>query len=386
MVRMTSIRNAAAGCFITASRSSAFLYHAHHPYSCHSHSASYSRTLSTIVNRIHSSPSVALRQHVPISFYNFRCFASKDESLETNKKRFVSSAKSTNKKGNKNSNTKKLFRADKVLATRASLTRSQAFDVLKRRRVAFRVTPESELIPVKGPKEKIGMDAILFMDGKMIPELPPILVKYHKPKFMLSAMDEKHSDKKHLGMILPDQYKLFHPVGRLDYDTSGLLLFSMDGELTQRLLHPKHNIEKEYVATVAGGKVDGEALKNQLANGVKTTEGLHFANLLGVEQLDLDQSQAIMDDYLKELKEKNENLNEEDYEVPLTDVRITVQEGKYRMVRRMLANCKHPVIGLRRERHGSVWLGDLQEGHFQQCQESEIEWAENLLIKNREKL
>jgi len=299
----------------------------------------------------------------------------------------TSSEGSQKKKGRKNrgGGKNKLLRADKVLSHRASLSRSQAFDALKRRRVAWKKSPDSEMIAIKGPKEKISMTANLYMDGKEIPNLPPILIAFHKPKFMLSAMDEKHSNKRHLGMVLPKQYEKLsiHPVGRLDYDTSGLLLFSMEGELTQRLLHPKHSIEKEYVATVAGGKVDTSVLKRKLEeDGVETSEGTHFANLLDVEEIGLEESRSIMEKHLK-VDKAEDDKNEQAVELPLTNARITVQEGKYRMVRRMLANCDHPVIELRRERHGIVELGDLKEGEFRECDEIEIEWAEGLLAGNK---
>ena len=285
-----------------------------------------------------------------------------------------------------NKKTKALFRADKVLSHRASMTRSQAFDALKRRRIGWRSDSKSEMLPIKGPKEKIAMDALIYMDGKEIPQLPPILIVYNKPKFVLSAMDEKHSDKKHLGMILPDYYKRLkmHPVGRLDYDTSGLLLFSMEGDLTQRLLHPKYKVEKEYVATVLGGRVDAELLKRRLEiDGVVTSEGHHFAKLLQVQELDVKKSRAILEDYMKysesmdaEEREKSHGI---DVEQPLTNIRLVVQEGKYRMVRRMLANCNHPVVELKRERYGHVFLKDLPVGEFRECSEDEIKWAESLL-------
>ena len=181
-------------------------------------------------------------------------------------------------------------------------------------------------------------------------------------------------------MVLSEQYKKLniHPVGRLDYDTSGLLLFSQDGDLTQRLLHPKHSVEKEYVATCSGGTVDVELLKKQLEiDGVNTAEGLHFASLLDVNERTLDESQSIIDSQLKHGDLDEEKANQ--IKFPLTDIRITVQEGKCRMVRRMLANCNHPVMELKRERHGSVILGDLKDGEFRHCNEEEIEWAESLL-------
>jgi pseudouridine synthase len=128
--------------------------------------------------------------------------------------------------------------------------------------------------------------------------------------------------------------------------------------------------------------VSVEGLRTMLEeDGVETTEGKHFANLIKVEELGMEESRAILDGHLKDLEERKENLTEEHFGIPLTNVRIAVQEGKHRMVRRMLANCKHPVIELRRERHGSVELNDLAEGEFRNCEENEIEWAEGLLQK-----
>ena len=142
-----------------------------------------------------------------------------------------------------------------------------------------------------------------------------------------------------------------HPVGRLDADTTGLILFSSDGTLTQRLLHPRHEISKEYVATVEGGdKLDQTELRNKLRSGVETTEGVHVAELINVSF---------------------ENNS-------LATVRLTVQEGKHRMVRRMLANCGHPVIELKRERHGKILLEDLPEGVFRKANEDELNWIRTI--------
>lgn len=370
MVRLFNRQTAtlSGGMLLAASRATAFI---HSDYG------------SNTIERVKFSSVGSLPRH---SLHSTAVFASNASGPDLDS--IQSRSKTTSSTGSKNKKKRgdgknKLLRADKVLSHRASLSRSQAFDALKRRRVAWRKTPDSEMIAIKGPKEKLSMTANLYMDGKEIPQLPPILIAFHKPKFMLSAMDEKHSNKKHLGMVLPKQYEKLniHPVGRLDYDTSGLLLFSMEGELTQRLLHPKHNVEKEYVATVAGGKVDTSVLKKQLEeDGVETSEGTHFAKLLDVEEIDLDESQSIMEDHLKGLdKTKDDEHEQAEIKLPLTNVRITVQEGKYRMVRRMLANCNHPVIELRRERHGIIQLGDLKEGEFLECSLDEIEWAESLL-------
>jgi 23S rRNA pseudouridine2605 synthase len=180
-----------------------------------------------------------------------------------------------------------------------------------------------------------------------------------------------------------------HPVGRLDYDTTGLILFSLDGQLTQRLLHPRRGIEKEYVATVQG-IVNEDKLIRQLSEGVTTTEGVHKAKLLSVSP---SNGPRHADDGVESEDEKGgartmltvgDAINDGprfdiDYTGPYSDVRLVVSEGKYRMVRRMLANCGHPVVELRRLRHGMIELGELPVGEFRQATNDEIEWAKSLM-------
>lgn len=301
-----------------------------------------------------------------------------------------------------------VLRAERVVSTRASLSRSEAANVIKARKVAYKETDDNDtpLIPIKSTKLKIPMNAVIYINGKPLPPIPPLLIAYHKPKNVLSAMDEKHSlSKKHLGMFLSPTYKKIgmHPVGRLDYDTSGLILFSRNGDLTQRLLHPKYEIEKEYVATVPGkvntggsgqdnNDMDFDELKRQLEeDGVETSEGTHFAKLVDVQKLDLQESQTILEKYLKGRKEKGAEekdsriLASASSETELFNIRLVVQEGKYRMVRRMLSNCGHPVIELKRERHGLVELKDLEIGEFRDCSEDELEWASGLFASKDKK-
>jgi len=304
--------------------------------------------------------------------------------------------------GKKSINDGEEFRADRVLSTRACISRSEASAAIKEKNVAYKLyyddTDDNDdnddndnnirLTPLRSSKIKIPMNAIIYMDGKPIPQLPPILMAYHKAKNVLSAYDEKHSSKKHLGMMIPERFKKIgmHPVGRLDYDTSGLILFSRNGELTQRLLHPRHEVEKEYVATVCGGSVDVQLLKSKLEeNGVETSEGIHFANLSNVQEIDQNETEAIISQHLTLNEEDSKSTNVQSLSGPLTNIRLVVQEGKYRMVRRMLANCGHPVVELQRERHGIVQLNDLKVGSFRDCTIDEIEWANSLLQGSRKK-
>ena len=186
---------------------------------------------------------------------------------------------------------------------------------------------------------------------------------------------------------------LYHQVGRLDYDSSGLILFSRNGDLTNHLLHPSKGVEREYVATVSTsssseaeikGKddhesasisrivVDEEALRKRLKEeGVRTTEGLHYADVLDVREV-LSSSSSSSSSSTSSSSSSSSTL--------LTEIRLIVREGKHRMVRRMLANCGYPVIELKRERHGIIKLGDLKVGTFRGATMEEVDWANKELL------
>ncbi|MCA9547636.1 MAG: rRNA pseudouridine synthase, partial [Myxococcales bacterium] len=124
----------------------------------------------------------------------------------------------------------------------------------------------------------------------------------------------------------------------------GLLLFSRDGTLTQRLLHPRRAVPRTYRATVVGRPDEG--LVAALTAGVETAAGTFTAV---VERLEGD------------------------------TVELTVTEGKHRMVRRMLNNAGFPVKTLQRLRYGAVELGDLAEGEVAAVEDEAAEWALSLL-------
>jgi pseudouridine synthase len=155
---------------------------------------------------------------------------------------------------------------------------------------------------------------------------------YNKPKWVLSVMND-NKGRKNLGDL--DFIRKMHPVGRLDYDTSGLLLFSSDGGLTQHLLHPSHEIEKEYVAIVVG-TVDEDSLRDQLAQGVTTSLGAFKAKLAEAKPVPSDEVKPLITDILDNLPEEYdlERLKEKGYlffedAAELSQVRLVVQEGEF---------------------------------------------------------
>ena len=217
----------------------------------------------------------------------------------------------------------------------------------------------------------------------VVPLPPPLVMVYHKPKWVLSVTSDPHLNRPCLDdTVIPHG---MHPVGRLDYDSSGLLLFSSSGPLTQRLLHPKHDIAKVYQVVVTGA-VDEDKLEQQLTDGVRTGEGIHTADLLAVEPWE---NKAVVP-YLESVRASlPTHYNQTDLEQrgyleifkanALTTVTLRVREGKYRMVRRIMANCGHPVVTLVRKQFGEIQLDDLTETMLRQVTPKEEAWLQSIL-------
>jgi pseudouridine synthase len=176
------------------------------------------------------------------------------------------------------------------------------------------------------------IQASLWVDRKVeVPKPPPLLRVYNKPKWMLSVMKDSKG-RNNVGDL--DFISKMHPVGRLDYDSSGLLLFSSDGSLTQQLLHPSHEIEKEYVALVVG-KADEDKLREKLAAGVTTSLGAFPAKLVEAKPIPNDQVRHLITEIIKNLPEEYDldRLEEKGYlffkgASELSQIRLVVQEGK----------------------------------------------------------
>lgn len=224
------------------------------------------------------------------------------------------------------------MRLDKWLAQYGGMSRSEATKAIRRKQVTI------DGVMVNSPNRQITKGSVVQLDGVPVEPLPKLLA-FHKPVGLVTTESDPHG-RPCVGDWLPHRY---HIVGRLDLETHGLLLFSMEGGLTQHLLHPKRAIEREYVA-----KVEGEPtsqLIDKLANGVETSVGLASATVLSIEG----------------------NI-----------VRLVVTEGRNRVVRRMLHNAGHSVLDLQRVRYGSVELGDLVVGQTRPLTDAEMAMFERL--------
>ncbi len=222
------------------------------------------------------------------------------------------------------------MRLDKLLAERGMGSRKDARRLVKRGLVVV----DGEV--AKKVSDHVDPTAVVTVNGQPLEALARVLL-YHKPVGRVSSMDDDWG-RGDLSSVLPPEWAgQYHPVGRLDADTSGLLLFSRDGTLTHRLLHPKFGMEREYVAVVEDEVLPD--LADLLEAGVETAEGIFCARLVHAEGRTL---------------------------------RLVVKEGKHRMVRRMLNNAGYPVLELHRVRYGPFELGDLEEEAFAKAPEVDL--------------
>ena len=208
------------------------------------------------------------------------------------------------------------MRIDRIIAQRGEYSRKIANKMVRRGRV------EVDGVSCTDPKSHFPENAHVCIDGYELPQRVRVYL-YHKPAGVLSSTDDSMG-RPCVGDILPVHH---HLVGRLDMETRGLLLLSMDGQLTQTLLHPKREVEREYCAWVEGEP--DETLVETLRNGVHTSLGLAKASVLSIEG---------------------------------NCVRLVVTEGRNRIVRRMLHNAGYSVLDLMRVRFGPIELGDIEEG------------------------
>lgn len=230
-------------------------------------------------------------------------------------------------------------RLDRFLSEAGVESRRKIKEVIR----SGRVTVNGETVRL--PDQKIDeTTAIVTLDGERIGRGDrTVVIMMHKPAGCVTAA----SDPRHRTVMeyLPERYRRLMPIGRLDKETEGLLLFTNDGDLAHRLISPKRGIEKSYYAEHAG-----TATREDVA---VFAEG------------------CILKDGTKCLPAVLEPLGE-------GKSLVRVREGKYHQVRRMLASRDKPVSYLRRISEGGLELGDLPVGMTRELTKEEIAQLESV--------
>lgn len=189
---------------------------------------------------------------------------------------------------------------------------------------------------------------IIEVDGKVIKSSDTRLyILLNKPAGYITSVRDQFGRPTVLDLLEGVSIRVF-PIGRLDYDTEGLIILTNDGDLTYRITHPKHNIDKTYRALVKG-RVNPEAVSS-------------FSRGIAIE--DYVTAPARLE-IVKENKESS-------------IVDITIHEGKNRQVRKMCSAIGHEVISLKRIRIGEIGLDYLKTGQWRYLSEAEINYLKEL--------
>lgn len=233
-----------------------------------------------------------------------------------------------------------MLRLDKFLANMKVGSRSQVHEIIK----AGQVTVNGKVC--RSAKQKVKEDAEVLVNGQGV-----VYQQYHyfllnKPDGVLSATED--SQQKTVLDLLKDQdrYQKIAPVGRLDKDTTGLLLLTNDGQLAHQLLAPEYHVPKTYYALLAG--VADEETAKAIAAGLTLKDGTELKpGQLKILRQDKDQEQS--------------------------EIEITITEGKYHQVKRMFASQGMKVLKLKRLSMGPLTLpADLAPGSYRPLIEEEL--------------
>lgn len=230
-------------------------------------------------------------------------------------------------------------RLQKVLAQAGVASRRKCEEYIQ----AGRVQVNDETVTTLGVKVDPAVDAIK-VDGKPINRQRMQYLLFNKPKGVITSTVDPEG-RSVVSDYLRGVKERIYPVGRLDYDSEGLLLLTNDGELANLLTHPSHHVPKTYHATVEG--VPHGDLLDKLRKGIKLDDGVTAP--AEVEYVDIN-------------PDKNESV-----------ISITIHEGRNRQVRRMFEAIHFPVVRLKRVQFGSLLLDGLQRGKHRELAKAEVE-------------
>lgn len=176
-----------------------------------------------------------------------------------------------------------------------------------------------------------------------------VYIMLNKPEGYVTTVKDQF-DRKSVIDLVKDVGERVYPIGRLDYETSGLLLLTNDGDLTYKLTHPKHEVDKTYIATLKGIPTLNE-MKN-------------FEKGLYIEDYKTAPANIKV---LKKNEEKNYCVCE-----------IKIHEGRNRQVRKMCRAINHPVMNLRRKAMGKIVLKDVEIGQYRYLTQEEIDYLKTV--------
>ena len=227
-------------------------------------------------------------------------------------------------------------RLQKIIAERGYCSRRKAEQLIREGRVSV----NGQIIDTPGFKSEKNVE--IRIDGKTVESEEKVVYLLNKPKNVISSAKDEKGRTTVTDLI--DSPCRIYPLGRLDYDSSGLILLSNDGDLMQKLLHPKYEVRKTYEVTIDGLIREDEV--EALRQGVKLDERITAP---------------------AEVKLIRQNHNKY-----TSFLEITIHEGRNRQVRRMFAEVGYTVIKLHRIREAGLELGNLKSGEYRRLKPHEV--------------
>ncbi len=236
-------------------------------------------------------------------------------------------------------------RLQKIIANAGITSRRKAETLI----TGGKVKVNGETVKELGFKADIHQDDII-VNGVPLEKEEPVYFLLYKPSNVISSVKDE-SGRKVVTDFIPAEQRIY-PVGRLDFDTSGVIIMTNDGEFANMLMHPKYKVEKTYIAKVEG--IPSKQAVQKLNRGVKLDDGKTAPAFAKVRKTDNKKGTAIIE--------------------------LTIHEGRNRQVRRMLEAVGHPVIKLKRERYGILDLKGMNAGEYRELKPHEVKKLRELSV------
>lgn len=237
-------------------------------------------------------------------------------------------------------------RLQKVIANSGLCSRRKAEELI----LEGKVTVNGQIIDTLG--FKVDPDDEISVEGKQLETEQKVVYVLNKPKNVISSASDDRGRTTVVDLV-DCEYRIY-PMGRLDFDSSGLILLSNDGELMQKLIHPKFHIEKVYEVTIKG--------------------------LISEEEITQMEKGVMIDDYLTSpckitMISQNETKK-------TSRMSITIYEGRNRQIRKMYASLGYEVIRLHRIKEANITLDGLASGEYRKLKPYEVRKLKQYLDRN----
>jgi 23S rRNA pseudouridine2605 synthase len=239
-------------------------------------------------------------------------------------------------------------RLQKVIAQAGVCSRRKAEELITRGRVRVNGQVVTEL------GTKVSGNDVVEVNGRQLDKEDKVYYVLNKPKGTICSVKDEKDRQTVLDYVPKD--KRIYPVGRLDFDTSGILLLTNDGAFTNAMIHPRHHIPKTYVVNLQGMLTE-EQLK-ALRQGLQTEEETYLPAKVKIKQKDYTRNRMIFE--------------------------LTIVEGKNHQVKKMMEALGHEVRRLHRKSFGGITADDLKPGQYRRLKPMEVKTLSRMAQEGEE--